>query len=161
MKLLEDIILKDVIEIRTSPEKIYNFFLNLNEENYRKWVPEDHVTLRWIKGSPSEKGSIVYGEEYFHGKLHKVKFRIKNLIPNKKIEFSPSFWLLRIYFPKNTFTIEQKGDTCIFTATIHLRIGKVAKFFAKNHIKGGLESVRLHMKKEGEDLKKILEDKNL
>ena len=46
MNLLEDVILKDSIEIETSPDKIYNFFLNLNEETYKKWLSEDHVTLR-------------------------------------------------------------------------------------------------------------------
>ena len=90
--------------------------------------------------------------------MHKIKFRIQEVVPNKKIEFVPFFWFLRIYFPKNTFAIEQKGDVCIFTATVHLRIGRIAKKIAKNHIKDGLASVRKHVKEEGENLKRMLEN---
>ncbi len=57
MKLLEDIILEDSIEINTSPQEIFNFLVQLNDnDSYRAWHPEDHVTLRWIKGKALEEG---------------------------------------------------------------------------------------------------------
>ena len=53
MKLLEDVVLTDSIEIRTTPEKIVEFLTSLvDDESYRAWHPDDHVTLRWIKGGP-------------------------------------------------------------------------------------------------------------
>jgi hypothetical protein len=79
------------------------------------------------------------------------------VVPNREIEFMPLSRLLRIYFPKNTFTIEPKGDTCVFTATGCLRVGRIVKILAKNKLEVGLASVKKHMKEEGENLKRILE----
>ncbi|MFC1653063.1 hypothetical protein ACFL3F_05020 [Planctomycetota bacterium] len=57
MALLEDMTLTDSIAIKTTPEKIFSFFRNLvDDESYRKWHPEDHVALRWVKGQPWEEG---------------------------------------------------------------------------------------------------------
>ena len=159
MKLLEDIILKDSIEIRTTPEKIFNFLVNLvDDQSYRVWHSKDHVSLRWIKGRPWEEGSVVYAEEYIHGKLHKLKFLISKVVTNKTIEYVPVSKLLRIYFPKNTFNIEQKGDISVFTATAYMRIGRLVKTFAKKKLKQGISSIKQHMKEEGENLKQILEE---
>ena len=159
MALLEDEILTDSIEIKTTPEEIFDFFAHLvDDQSYSTWHPEDHVALRWIKGQPwEEEGSVVYAEEYIHGKLHKLKFIITKVIPNKRIEFAPLSRLLRIYFPKNIFAIEPKGDICIFTASSCLRVGWLVKTFAKDRLKRGLSSLRKHMKEEGENLKRILE----
>ena len=156
MKLLEDITLKDSIEIRTTPEKIFNFLVNLvDDQSYRFWHSKDHVSLRWIKGHPWEEGSVGYAEEYIHGKLHKLKFLISKVVKNKTIEYVPVSKFLRIYFPKNTFSIEQKGDISVFTATVSMRIGRLVKTFAKKKLKHGISSVKQHMKEEGENLKRI------
>ena len=158
MKLLEDITIQDSIEIKTTPEKIFDFLTHLHEgDNYKTWHPDDHVIIRWIQGKPWQEGSVVYGEEYIHGKLHKLKFLISKVVPNKTIEYTPASRLLRIYFPKNTFAIEQVGDTCVFTATTTLRIGRLAKIFAGKKLEYGLSCVKKHMKEEGENLKSILE----
>ncbi|MFC1512162.1 SRPBCC domain-containing protein [Candidatus Latescibacterota bacterium] len=124
MGLLEEVILTDSIEIRTTPEKIFDFFVKIvDDKSYHAWHPDDHVTFRWIKGQPWEEGSVVYAEEYMHGKLHKLKFVISKIIPNRRIEYTPLSRLLRIYFPKNTFSIEPKGDICVFTASGCYRVG--------------------------------------
>jgi hypothetical protein len=66
--------------------------------------------------------------------------------------------LLRRYFPKNSFSIKQKGETCIFIASGIFRIGWLAKTSFKKHLEQGLSSVKEHMKGEGENLKRILEN---
>ena len=158
MALLENVILTESIEIKTTPEEIFDFFAHLvDDERYRTWHPDDHVSLRWIKGKPWEVGSVVYAEEYIHGKLHKLKFVITKVIPNRRIEFAPVSSLLRIYFPKNVFTVEPKGDLCVFTASNCLRVGWLVKTLAKDKLERGLACVRKHMKEEGENLKRILE----
>lgn len=158
MKLLEDIILTHSVEIRTTPEKIFAFFRNLDDANYRVWHPEDHVSFRWMKGEPWEEGSVLHAEEYLHGKLHKLKFQVTKVVPNRRIEFAPRSRFLRFYFPKNTFEVEPKGDTCVFTASGHLRVGRLAKMLARRKLKQGLASVKKHIQEEGENLKRILED---
>lgn len=158
MKLLEDIVLTDSIKINTTPEKIFGFFLQIvDNASYRVWHPEDHVVFQWIKGGPWQQGSVAYAEEYIHGKLHKFKFLIKEVLPNRKIEMVPVSRILRIYFPRNTFLIEPLGDSCLFTASGLLRVGLLVKLLAKRRLEQGILSVRKHMKEEGENLKQILE----
>ena len=158
MKLLEDITLQNSIEIKTTPENIFDFFIHL-EQNYQMWHPEDHIALRWLKGKPFEEGSVVYYEEYLHGKVHKGKFIVSKVVPKREIEFCPVFWLWRIYFPKNTFIIEPKGEKCIFTATVSFRVGWFVKTFARKKLEFGIERVTKHIQEEGEYLKRILESK--
>lgn len=161
MRLLEDIVLKDSLEIGVSPEKVFDFFLQIvDDASYRAWHPDDHVAFRWIRGRPWEVGSIAYAEEYLHGKLHKLKFRISKIVPNREIEYIPPSRILRIFFPKNRFKIEPSENGCMFTAEIYLRIGRIAKTLAKHQLEIGLRSVQRHMKEEGENLKRILEEKN-
>lgn len=161
MKILEDIVLIDSVEIGVSPERVFDFFLKMVDDvSYQSWHPADHVSLHWIRGNPYEEGSIAYAEEYLHGKLHRLKFRISKVVPNREIEYVPVSRLLRIFFPKNRFEIKPRGDSCIFTAEVHLRIGRIAKAFAKRKLEVGLSSIQKHMKEEGQNLKRILEEKN-
>ena len=158
MALLQDVTLTDSIEIETTPEKIFEFFFSLvDDESYRAWHPESHVALRWIKGQAWQENSVVYAEEIIHGKLHKLKFVVTEMVFGEKIEYAPVSRLLRIYFPRNSFTVQRKGDRCIFTASATYRVGRLAKIFAKKHLERGLTSVRQHMEEEGQNLKKILE----
>lgn len=158
MALLEEVVLTDSIEVNTTPEKVFDFLTGLvDDESYKAWHQEDHVTLRWLEGQPWAKGSVVYAEEYIHGKLHKLKFRVTDVVPNKRIEYSSTSRFLRRYFPKNSFCIEQKGKSCLFTASGTLRIGWLAKTFFRRAVDKGLSGARKHMKEEGENLKKILE----
>jgi len=158
MPLFENLTLTDSIEIKTTPEKIFKFLTQLSvDENYYAWHPDDHVSFRWIRGEPWQVDSVVYAEERIHGELHKLKFVVTKIIPNRRIEYAPTNRFLRLYFPMNAFTIDQKGDICIFTTSGTYRMGWLAKIFAGEKLKRGLLSVRKHMKEEGENLKKILE----
>ena len=158
MKLMEDMFLTDSIEIRTTPEKIFEFLHNLvDDASYRAWHPDDHVTMRWTKGSPWQEGSVVYAEEYFNGKLHKLTFVVTKVVPNREIEYIPVSRFLRRYVPKLTFPIEFKGASCVFSTTAHYRLALLPRLLARKKVEQGLSSVRKHMKEEGENLKKILE----
>jgi len=158
MKLLEDIILKDSIEIKTSPERIFDFLVHLvDDKSYRAWHPDDHVALEWITGNPWEEGSIARAQEYLHGKVHTLKFRVTRVIPSRHIEYAPTSRLLRLYFPRNAFAIEPQGAVCVFTATAHMRVGRLVKRFAGAKLESTLDAVKKHMREEGEHLKRILE----
>ena len=143
------ITLKDSIKIKTTPEKIFDFFVHF-EENYLAWHP-DHVKCRWLEGEPFEEGSILYIEEYLHGKLHKMKFLGTKVELNRKIEYKLLF-PTSIICPKGSFIIEPKGKTCIFTATLSFRFGWLFSKLAKNRV----GAVKKHMKEEGENLKRLL-----
>ena len=158
MKMMEDVFLTDSIEIKTTPEKIFGFISNLvDDESYRAWHPVDHVSMRWTKGSPWQEGSIVYAVECFEGKPYKLKFLVTKVIPNRKIEYIPVSRFMRRYVPKNTFSMEPTGTGSVFTATVHLRLPLLPRLLAKKKVKRGLSGIRKHMRKEGENMKKILE----
>ncbi len=152
------IILKDSIEIEATPEEVFECLVQRlkDKESYQAWHPE-HVDIRWIKGEPFQKGSIIYAEEYLHGILHKLKFRITKIVPNRVVEYR-SLFPLSILSPGNAFLIEPKGEnSCNFTATGSLRIPRsLFKRLYKNH-KNKFEATEQHMKEEGENLKKLVE----
>lgn len=150
--------LKDSIEVKATPEKVFNWLVQRmkDQESYQAWHP-DHVDIRWIKGEPLQKGSILYAEEYLQGDLHKLKFRITRVVPNRLIEYR-SLFPLSILSPGNRFLIEPKGETsCIFTATGSLRIPHwLFKKLHKKH-ENKIEATKQHIKEEGESLKKAVE----
>jgi hypothetical protein len=146
--------LRDSIEIRATPKKVFNWFLTLKgKADYQSWHP-DHVDLHWTRGEPFAEGSIVYFEEYIYKKLLKGRFLCTKRVPGKMIEYRPLFpW--SIFMSKGTFVMEPEGQrNCIFTATICLRPGSLFRKFSRNLI----EALNHHMKEEGENLKKILEE---
>lgn len=145
------ITLKDSIEIKTTPKEIFTWFLHF-EENFHAWHT-DHINCRWLKGKPFEEGSTLYVEEYLHGKPHKMKFLGTKVEPNRKIEYKLLF-PISIICPKGSFSIEPKGESCIFTATLSFRFGWLFSRFAKDRV----EAIKKHMKEEGENLKRLLED---
>jgi len=153
------IYLKDSIEVKATPERIFEWLVQRfkDKESYQAWHPE-HVDIRWIKGEPLQQGSTVYAEEYLHDDLHKLKFRITKIVPNRVIEYR-SLFPLSILSTGNTFLIEPKGEnSCTFTAKGGLRIPRwLFKKLHQKH-KNKIEATEQHMKEEGENLKKALEE---
>ncbi|MBF9018812.1 MULTISPECIES: SRPBCC family protein [unclassified Oceanispirochaeta] len=68
-------IMKDSIVINASAEKVYNYQAQrmTDLKSYKEWH-EEHVDLKWLKGKPVTKGSIVYIEEYLGDTLQKLTF---------------------------------------------------------------------------------------
>ena len=47
MAFFEEVIVTDSIEVKTTPEKLFNFLISIvDDESYRAWHEEDHVSLR-------------------------------------------------------------------------------------------------------------------
>lgn len=158
MALLEDVMVTDSIEIKTTPERIFAFLTSIvDDETYRAWHEGDHVRFRWIEGQPWAEGSVMYAEEYLHGRIHKLKFQVTRVVPDRRIEYAPVSRLLRMFFPKNELIIEQRGESCLFVASVTFRVGWIGKTFFGKAIERGLASVRKHMREEGENLRRILE----
>ena len=143
------IILKDSIEIKTTPDKIFRWLKNL-DEHYKEWHP-DHV--KWINETGGlDEGDVVYYEEYLHGELHKIRSKITKVEENKRIEFKNLF-PVSIICPKGSFILKSREKSCIFTATLSFRFAKLFLKLAKNRI----DAIKTHMKEEGENLKNLLE----
>jgi hypothetical protein len=152
------IIIKDSIEVKASTEKVFQWLTQrmMDKESYQAWH-QDHVDIRWIKDEPLQEGSIVYAEEYIHGYLHKLKFRITKIVPNRLIEYRPLF-PLSIIASGNKFIIEPKGrNSCTFIAIGSLRIPRWLFIRLHKKHKHKIEATQQHMKEEGQNLKKALE----
>ncbi len=160
MQILEDIFVSESIEVRTTPNKVFDFLCNIvDDDSFRAWHPQDHVTFRWLKGLPWQEGSIAYSEEYLHGKLQKAKIIVTKVVPNRKIIYVPLSHYIRKFVPEMGFHIEPKGKYCVFTATSHGRFPRLIKILLKKKYDKNLASVIKHIKEEGENLKKTLESK--
>ncbi len=155
MGLLTQWELKDSIEIKTTPEDIWDFFVNL-EKNYKSWHPEDHVVFKWTKGKPMELGSHFYAEEIMGGKLFKIKGFAYEVVPHRKIFFKYSFPFFFFFFCNGSL-IETNGSSSVFTAISYIRAGNFfSKLFKKEMMKN-IDIHEKHVREEGENLKAILE----
>ena len=155
------ITLKDSIEVKATPEKVFEWLVQrlTDKEACLAWHP-DHVDLRWIKGEPLQEGSILYAEEYLHGRLYRLKLRVTKVVPNRVIEYR-SLFPFSILAPGNTFLVEPKGEnSCIFTAMVglrRLRLPRLPSRKLRKNYKYRIEAIQQHMKEEGENLKRALE----
>ena len=155
------IVLKDSVKINASSEKVYQWLIQClkNKENYKAWHPE-HKEIRWLKGDPLQKGSIFYIEEYLQGILHKMKFRIIKIVPNSLIQYRILF-PLSLFAPENKFMIEPLGeDSCTFTAMGKINIPHWLFIKMHKYHEQKLEASKQHMREEGENIKKALEEGN-
>ena len=155
----KDLILKHSIEINTTPEKIWDFFLNL-EKHYTTWHPKDHILLKWTKGNPLEKGSRCYAEQYVMGKPTKYNTICTEIIENRKI-VSKFLFPISLITPKIEWLIEPTGPNSIFTAITYIRFGNLLKAISKKEMKKLISAHDKHVAEEGENLKRILENKDL
>lgn len=158
MAFFEEIVIQDSIEIKASPEDVFGFLTSIvDDTTYKAWHKDDHVRFKWLKGKPWEHNSILYAEEYIHGKLQRLKFKITEIVKDRHIEYRPTSRFLETFFPKNDFIIEPKEEGCLFIARGSFRIGKIGRIFFKKSIEKTLSSVKKHMREEGRNLKDILE----
>ena len=147
------ITLRDTIEIKASPEQIFEWFAHF-EENFHAWHP-DHVECRFLKGK-GEEGSILYVEEYLHGKLHKLKMHITKVEPNSRMEY-------RVSGGRGTFIIEPRDSSVLFTAELCFGtkiplLGGLVDRLMRIFLSRQLEGIKRHMVEEGQNLKKIMEE---
>ena len=149
------ITLKDSIEINAKSEEVFEGLIKVfsHQKYFQKWH-KDHVKCSWIKGKNFEVGSIINLEQYMRGKLQKMKLQSTKIELNKKIEYKPLF-PASIISPKGSFTVEPKNSSSIFTAETSFRFGWLFQKFAQSRIKAFTN----HIKNEGENLKKIIENK--
>lgn len=155
------ITLEDSIEIETSLEELYNWFMNL-EENFTKWHP-NHKKFERLTGD-NEVGDVIYFEECVSGIWYKIKGEITVKEKNKdnfRLEFKTMSGIGRI-----SFIAEKREEGCIFT---HIEsfgletplIGGIINFLLFNVIarkKANWDLILQDMKEDNKNLKQILED---
>lgn len=146
--------LRDSIEIRTTPGQLFAWLGRMPQE-YESWHP-DHVACRVLHGSMLEVGSEIECEEYLHGKLHAMRFRMTKVIPDKRVEFEVAG------MGRGAFEAQAGDETVRFVAELDIGseapiIGRLFDFIFSRFFSGRIEATRQHMAEEGRNLKVILE----
>ena len=156
------ITIRDSVEINASPKNIFEWFAHL-DTNWKSWHPEDHVECRYLKGSPIEKGSILYMEAYILGKSQNGKFHVTNVVPNSRIEFKWGF-PLSLFGAGGAFIIEPKGANSLFINDNYIGIkipllGSIIDKFTQILLgRRFIGALKKHMVEEGQILKRIMEE---
>ncbi|MFC2099661.1 SRPBCC family protein [Candidatus Bipolaricaulota bacterium] len=150
--------LEDTIEIDAPASEVFaklSEFLT-DRDGYLAWHSE-HVDLRWFKGEPMHEGSVLCADEYLHGRLHKLRFRVTRIVPDRLISYRPLF-PLSIIATGNRFRFEPLGENrCTFIADGHLRFPLWLFRGMHEEHEGKLAASRQHMREEGKNLKRAVE----
>jgi hypothetical protein len=147
--------LRDTIEINTSPERIFDFFVHFRK-NFLAWHP-DHVRCWYLEDGPLREGSTFFVQEYLHTKVRTLEFLVTRLVPYSRIEYTIPPMV------KGAFVIAEREPGLSFTAEI--------RFGTEKPLLGGLldrvlhafmgrrlAALQQHMVEEGRNLKRILEE---
>jgi hypothetical protein len=155
MELFKKYIIESSVEIKTTPDKIWDFFYNL-ENNYKEWYPEEHHFFHWTKGEPLEIDSKFDSLEIVDGHKTRLKGKCIEALKNKEIAFKPAF-PASIMCTKLEWIFEPKGETTIFIAKTYYKFGKIFLTLKNGTANQIMEITKKHMDTEGQNLKKILE----
>ena len=157
MPFFEDVVLKESLEINTTPEKLFSYLTSIVDDASFKTLNADNIRFRWVRGDPWAVGSIALAEKYLHGKPHRFRFIVSRVVPDRHIEYMPTSRLMRMFFPKKEFIIEQTDNGCRLISSATFRIGWIGKKFFRKSIDDGLSHFRAYLKEEGRNLSKMLE----
>ena len=159
MPFFTPLILRHSIEIHAGPEKIWDFFQNL-DKNYRLWHPQDHIVFKWTKGRPLEKGSRCYAEQYVMGKVTKYKTLCAEIAQYRKIvlQFSMPIALIS---PRVEWLLEPLNSKTVFTALTYVRAGYLLQKIFKKDMNRLITLLNRHVEEEAENLKSIIEQKKI
>lgn len=146
--------LRDRVEIHTTPGQLFAWLGRMPEE-YKSWHP-DHVACRVVHGSVLEVDSEIECQEYLHGKLHSLRFRMTKVIPDRRVEFVIE------RMGRGAFEAQANDDTVTFVAELDIGsdapiVGRFVDFIISRLFNQRIESMRQHMAEEGRNLKTILE----
>jgi hypothetical protein len=148
-------ILRDTIEVKGSAADVFAFFDGMDNARYLGWHP-DHKVFRWMRGQGLKVGNEFYFEEVIAAKLLKKRVVFTRIEDGPHIEFAPTFWLMRLFLPRFVFRLESLADgRHRFIAEIFLRAGPLAARLNKREF----DAVREHMRIEGLNLRRFVEDR--
>jgi hypothetical protein len=148
------LVIRDTVSIDTTASAVFCWFEHI-DENYLAWHPS-HVSCRYVKGQGLKEGVVIYAEEYLHGKLHKLRLYLTEVIPNKEFQYRVAPGI------RGGFRLSESGEGLDVEAEI--RIGWKLPFFGAladrlvssifSHL---IEDLRQHMYEEGLNLRSLLE----
>ena len=103
-----------------------------------------------------QAGSEVECQEYLHGKLHTMRFRLTRVEPGRRMEYEI------VGLGKGVFEIIPKGEEVEFVAELGVGsdfplVGPLVDAILRALFSSRLDAMRKHMREEGRNLKQIIE----
>lgn len=140
-----------------SPDQIYDWILNLDNDKYKRWHPA-HKEWKTIKRTPNEIGSIVYLDEQFN------HFRLK--LTGELVEVKPNRFLLYKYkslipgYLSLAFESTNRGTRVIHKTGIGCKglLGKIIDWTLRKlyFTRAFEEALEKHAKEEFRNLEEII-----
>lgn len=158
------ITIKDTVEIKATPEKIFNWFKNL-DKHFTKWHP-NHKKFVKVTGNLNE-GDVIYFEECVDGRMFRIKCKITKIEKEEwgwRAIFKSTHWLGgKLLNTRIILLVESKKDTCAFSniQTIGFNspvIGKLIDLLVLKSFGSMINLIKKDMEEDGKNLKKILEE---
>lgn len=146
--------LRDTVTIEAAPEVVWSW-LGSMPEHILEWHP-DHRAARWVRRTGFEPGAVLEVEELFHGKLHRLRMTLIDVVPGRMIQY-------RI-FPgcSGEFDVRAADGGTEFTAIIRIGIripvvGRLVDGLLYLVLGDRIEAIRRHQAEEGANLKALFE----
>ncbi len=136
--------------IRAAPADVFAFFLEM-KANYLAFHP-DHIEFRWLDAPALTPGVRFFIAERIGGKFLKKTVAFTRVEPNSMVEFA-AHPIFRFFLPRITFRVTEEKTGIIVTQEIQLRVGPMTAWLNRREF----DAVKVHMREEGENLKKLLE----
>jgi len=156
MQLKKHMSLVHEVSVNAPSDKVWDFLINI-EKNYIAWHPKDHILFQWTKGTAFEAGARFYAEQYMMGVMIKYNGTISESIPGQKISMTFSF-PLSLITDKIEIIIENHGAATVFRHVTHMKFRFLSRTIFKKRNINMLLDMDTHIKSEGENMKKILEN---
>lgn len=151
-------VLEDAIAIHVPPAKLFTFFDGMDAERYRLWHPE-HEDFAWVGEKGARVGNAFTFKETIGGKTMAKSVVFTKIEQDTHIEFAPTNTFLRLILRRLSFSFdpieanEGHDSGTVFRARIAILTGPIGARFNKKEF----DAVRLHMKEEGQNLKRLAE----
>jgi hypothetical protein len=148
------VLLRNETWINASPEDVFHWLEHI-DRNYLEWHP-DHVSCRYIKGNALEVGSILFCQEYLHGKPHKFRMRLTRVVPGSRMEYDIGLSM------RGAFEVLPVDGGAKLIAEVELGFslplaGKAQDALIRKIFTWRIDALEQHMTEEGERLKRIME----
>ncbi|HEU0298086.1 MAG TPA: hypothetical protein VFR37_01500, partial [Longimicrobium sp.] len=141
----------DTVWIRTTPERVFGFFENM-DENYQGLHVKNQL-FRWEEGRGMREGVVFAVEEIINLSVVRERVRVARVEPNRRIELAFTRRALCLIVPRIVLRIEPEAEGTRLTWEIRVRA-----WVAGTRLNGdGLDSMRRRVREAGESLKGLLE----
>ena len=151
------ITLQDKVSINVKAPVVFEWFEHI-DENYLLWH-KDHISCHYENGDSLKEGAVIHVQEYLHGKLHKLKFRITKVINNHAFEYRVMSGVSGSF----VFIENEDGTDVIAELRFGYKIpliGTLIDMLSRVVFSTQLKALKQHMKEEGENLRNLLEYSN-